>query len=152
MVSLSLLLGATYNYWQYSIYVPFIWEKFKAKPAQTPLDTLSKFQTALEANNSNEYLRYITKESRPRYASLFSKEDMRQKYIQPFVGLQEQYTNQCENLLTCQQIAVYSYIYEVKEAYWEEVAGQRFVVPAGEQELEIVFVEVADGYWQINEF
>lgn len=145
----SLALGL--KFWKYGMYIPFLWEKLRARPSNTPLATFDKFQEALSKNNDS-YLVYITKETRDQYKKIFSDAEIRERYLQPLTNIQEEYIVDCENKLTCEHIAVYSYDYSIKEPYWEEVSGKRYLIPAGTQKLEIRFVEVKKGYWQINEF
>lgn len=146
---LSIILGL--KSWKYIIYTPFFWEKLVAKPSNAPLEAFNNFQTALE-NKGNTYLKYITKETRDKYKKLLSNPRVRERYLQPLVNVQEQYIIDCDNKLTCEHIAVYSYDYTISEPYWEKISGKRFLIPAGTQELEMRFVEIKKGYWQLNEF
>ena len=144
----SLVIGL--KFWRYRIYIPFFWEKLQAQPSKTPLEAFDKFQQALSENTDN-YLSYITKETRDKYKNIFSDAEIREKYLQPLTNVREEYIVDCENTITCEHIAVYSYDYSINEPYWEEVSGKRYLIPAGIQKLEIRFVEVKKGYWQINE-
>jgi hypothetical protein len=134
------------------MYVPFFWEKIFAKQNNTPLKVFNKFQIALKAEDQKTYLQYITKETRDRYRDLLSDSEIRERYLEPLTNVQELYTVDCENKLTCERIAVYSYDYNISEPYWEEIMGKRYLIPSGTQKLEMTFVEIKKGYWQLNEF
>lgn len=151
IIILGACLTIGLKFWRYGVYLPFIWEKIRAEPSTTPLETFDKFQQALSENNDN-YLLYITKDKRDEYKKMFSDIEIKDRYLEPLTNVREEYSTDCENRLTCERIAVYSYDYVITEPYWEEVSGERFLVPSGTQKLEMRFVEVKKGYWQINEF
>ena len=139
------------KFWRYGVFIPSAWEKFVARPSDSPVKTFDSFQTALAKEDDN-YLKYITRDARVRYKKLFADKKIRERYLEPIVNMQEIYIVPCENTLTCERLAVYSYDYHINEPYWEESAGNTILVPAGTHKLEMTFVEIKKGYWQINEF
>lgn len=137
--------------WKYIIYLPYIWERFRAQPAATPEEAYEKFRTAITEGKTDTSLRYIVRGKREEYRQLLVDPKIRQHYTQSLNHFVKEYMIDCDDPLVCRSRALYSYEYEVPEAYWEEISGQRFLVPAGAQRLEMVFMEIKPGYWQISE-
>lgn len=136
---------------RYIIYLPYLWERLRARPAATPEEAYEKFRAAVAEGKEQEFLSYIVREKRSHYRQILTDPTLRQHYSQPLQRLMKEYIIDCEDQLACRSRALYSYEYEVTEAYWEEINGQRFLVPAGSQRLEMVFMEIKPGYWQISE-
>lgn len=144
--------GMILRFWKYIIYLPPLWERLVALPAESPGIAYEKFQNELLKGNDQKSLRFITRETRDKYRELLRDPEIRKHYVSPLNNLTELYQADCEDQRVCRVMSVYTYDYEVTEAYWENILGKDFLIPAGKRKLEMTFVEIKKGYWQINEF
>lgn len=144
----SLLIS---RFWKYIVYIPVLWEKLIALPAETPPEAYEKFKSALEKKERHIYLRYIVRDNRKMYRTILDDPAVYSHYAGQDIELQEQYTLDCEDRIICRSTAVYIYKLEIPEPYEEEIDGKKFMVPAGIETLEMRFVEIKPGHWQISD-
>lgn len=142
---------AVARFWKYVVYVPPLWEKLVALPAATPIEAYEKFKVALQKEESHTYLRYIIREKRKLYRTILQDPIVRSHYTTRAVDLNEQFQTECDDKIICRSTAVYTYEFEILEPYEEEIDGKKFLVPAGIQTLEMRFVELRPGHWQISD-
>lgn len=149
---LCLVLGfGIYYVWPYRFYIAPTWEKMIAPRAASPLDAYDKFRETLKTGDSDQALQYVVREKRSHYRSLLKDLAARERLLNNVSNLSEYATMNCEDQVVCTTMAIYTYDHKVTEPYWEEVMGKRFLVQAGTRHLEMTFVELKPGYWQISE-
>lgn len=148
LLILSLLLS---RFWKYVVYVPVLWERLIALPAETPPEAYEKFKAALEKRERHVYLRYIVRDNRKMYRTILDDPVVYSHYTGQDIELEEQYSLDCEDRIICHSTAVYTYELEILEPYEEEIDGKKFMVPAGVEILEMRFVEIKPGHWQISD-
>lgn len=54
--------GMILRFWKYIIYLPPLWERLIALPAESPATAYEKFQNELLKGNDKKSLRFITRE------------------------------------------------------------------------------------------
>mgnify|MGYP007037473580 FL=1 len=123
----------------------------RAPRSETPLKAYEGFQTALKDNNIHLALRYISRENRSKYRHLLEDAEMQKRQIEGSSNFKELYKVDCAAQEVCRQSAVYTYEYEVQKGYYEEISGKRFFISPGKQFLEMKFIELKNGRWQISE-
>ena len=131
--------------------LPYVWERLTTPRADNPQAAYDGFYEALGGKSWENALKYITRENRERYRELLRDPETRRRQLADKGVLQELRTADCDKSEICRREAIYTYEYEVKEGFWEEVMGKRFFVPAGKQTLEMSFIELPSGRWQISE-
>ncbi len=131
--------------------LPYYWESFSAPRVSNPQAAYDGFYEALAKERWQKALAYISLENRERYRVLLGDPETRRRQLSSKSVLTELRTTDCDSGEACRREALYSYEYEVKEGFWEEIAGKRFFVPPGKQQLEMSFIQLPGGRWQITE-
>ncbi len=140
------------RYGQYRVYIPYYWEMLVAPRSASPQEAYEKFYEALRADKMSKAVRYLSREERAAFKqSLLEDPQYKQRQIDHKSELRELYTVACDEEALCRQFAVYEYEYEIKEAYLDSAGGEEFLVAPGSQTLEMKFIQLPGGAWQISQ-
>lgn len=119
----------------------------------SPLEAYNGFYEALAAGDQERALSYLAPEARAAFAADIMRDpDVLRRQIDHKAGLHLISEQACgPHEPGCRRSAVYGYRYEVTEAYSEQIDGVTVQVEPQAFSLEMTFIQLPDGSWQISE-
>ncbi len=119
----------------------------------SPETAYDEFYKALSAGNIDGAMQFLSAEMRDEFRREIAVDvTALQRHLADKAQLQVIEKGDCgPHEPACVRYAVYEHDYEVIAGYWETIGGKEFYVSPGSHRLEMRFIQLADGSWQISE-
>ena len=139
------------GYWRYGIYWPYYWDAFWSPAAASPKEAYDGFHNLIKIGDVDQALDYVWLEQKDEYRKLFSSPQILKSWQEQDYLLSKQEQSDCTAKELCQERALYTYPYSIKQAYIAKINGRDFKISPGVFNYEMRFVKNVFGKWQIDE-